>query len=274
MAWNHLQDSGRSWADGVAEVRPYPPALGGARAGLPSRTSRRRWRRCPAPPTSCATLHAAGVPMVGLTNWSDELYSPRRRPVRGPRPARRRRRLGRGQEPRSPTRAPTRSSPSAAGLPLDRLVFVDDRQAERRRRRGARDGRDPVHRRGRAAHRAAQPRPAGLIARRYRRTRTVRDVALPRVGSTRTVTLSSRSSSTLAGPGQPQVRRGGPAGPAARRCPGRAAAPPALTVSAPWPGIDDATFVENAEPETRPLPTRPVVDEPGSHGDRSRSSCC
>ena len=35
---------------------------------------------------------------------------------------------------------------------------------------------------------------------------------------------------------------------------GASTLPPARTVSTPLPGIDETTFIENAEPATRPLP--------------------
>ena len=73
-------------------------------------------------------LHAAGIPLFGLTNWSDELYYPFAAPrfevlrmlddvvvsgeVRAAKP-----------DPRAYEIVAERS-----GLPLDRLVFVDDKQ--------------------------------------------------------------------------------------------------------------------------------------------------
>ena len=73
MAWNHVQDSGRSWADGVAEVagthphwadhaQAYVTHFPASLSAMPDSTEIVR------------DLRAAGVPMVGLTNWSDELY--------------------------------------------------------------------------------------------------------------------------------------------------------------------------------------------------------
>jgi 2-haloacid dehalogenase len=125
MAWNHHQDSGRSWADGVAEVRRthphwaehaaayvthYPASLG----DVPGTTDVVR------------DLHAAGVPLFGLTNWSDELYYPFAAgrfdvlelldhvvvsgEVKVAKP-----------DPRAFELVAER-----AGLPLDRLVFIDD----------------------------------------------------------------------------------------------------------------------------------------------------
>jgi 2-haloacid dehalogenase len=74
LAWNHLLDSGARWADAAADVdRSHP-----------------HWSRHVAAygahfPLSIAEpvdvnvgllrdLHAAGVPLFALTNWSDELF--------------------------------------------------------------------------------------------------------------------------------------------------------------------------------------------------------
>lgn len=73
MAWNHVQDSGRSWADGVAEVtvshphwaehaQAYVTHFAASLSPMPDSTEIVR------------DLRAAGVPMVGLTNWSEELF--------------------------------------------------------------------------------------------------------------------------------------------------------------------------------------------------------
>ena len=74
LAWNHGQDAGRSWDDGVAEVaRTHPHWAEHARAyrthfaaSLPGEV--------PGTVAVVRDLHAAGVPLLGLTNWSAELY--------------------------------------------------------------------------------------------------------------------------------------------------------------------------------------------------------
>ncbi|MGY2701844.1 HAD family hydrolase [Nocardioides sp. HB32] len=75
MAWNHEQDSGRRWADGVAEVRrTHPHWVEHAEAYLahfPASLS-----EVPGSLDVVRDLKVAGVPVVGLTNWSDELYYP------------------------------------------------------------------------------------------------------------------------------------------------------------------------------------------------------
>ncbi len=74
MAWNHAQDSGRSWDDGEAEVaRTHPHWIDHARA-YRANFSASLLGEVPGSVAIVRELHAAGVPMVGLTNWSDELY--------------------------------------------------------------------------------------------------------------------------------------------------------------------------------------------------------
>ncbi|GAA1166428.1 HAD family phosphatase [Nocardioides aquiterrae] len=128
FAWNHVQDSGRRWADGVAEVgRTHPHWAEHAAAYLehfPASLS-----EVPGSLDVVRDLHAAGVPMVGLTNWSDELYYPYAAEefavlrllddvvvsgeVKVAKP-----------DPRAYAIAAER-----AGQPFDRLVFVDDSPA-------------------------------------------------------------------------------------------------------------------------------------------------
>jgi 2-haloacid dehalogenase len=127
MAWNHHQDSGRSWADGIAEVRgTHPHWADHAQAYLTHFAA-----SLTAMPDSTAVvrdLHAAGVPMVGLTNWSDELYH--------------RYAAGRFEvlellddvvvsgevKVAKPDRRAYEIAADRAGRPLDRLAFVDDKQ--------------------------------------------------------------------------------------------------------------------------------------------------
>lgn len=125
MAWNHLQDSGRRWADGVAEVRrthPHWAAHADAYlAHFPASLS-----EVPGTADVVRDLHAAGIPLLGLTNWSDELYYPHAAErfavlrmlddvvvsgeVKVAKP-----------DPRA-----YRLVAERAGLPLQELVFVDD----------------------------------------------------------------------------------------------------------------------------------------------------
>jgi 2-haloacid dehalogenase len=124
LAWNHVQDSGRAWAEGVAEVRESHPHWAAHAeayvAHFPASLGEQ-----PGTAEVVRDLHAAGVPMVGLTNWSAELYphAPERFEVlallddvvvsgeiRAAKP-----------DPRA-----YRAAAERAGQPLDRLVFVDD----------------------------------------------------------------------------------------------------------------------------------------------------
>ena len=75
MAWNHHQDSGRGWAEAVAEVRETHPRWAAHAAAyldhFPASLA-----EMPATAEVVRDLHAAGVRLIGLTNWSDELYYP------------------------------------------------------------------------------------------------------------------------------------------------------------------------------------------------------
>ncbi len=73
-------------------------------------------------------LHAAGVPVFGLTNWSDELYP--HAPARFEVLALLDDVVVSGSEKAAkPDPRAYRIVAERAGLPLDRLVFVDDKQA-------------------------------------------------------------------------------------------------------------------------------------------------
>ena len=127
LAWNHLQDAGRPWAEGVAEVRRTHPHWAAHAAAylehFPASLS-----EVPGTIDVVRDLRAAGLPLVGLTNWSDELYYPHAAgrfevlallddvvvsgEVKVAKP-----------DPRAYLIAAER-----AGLPVERLAFVDDRQ--------------------------------------------------------------------------------------------------------------------------------------------------
>ena len=74
MAWNHQQDAGRSWDGGEdAAVRSHPhwePAIRAYRANFAASLVG------PIEDTVqiLLELHAAGIPLFGLTNWSAELF--------------------------------------------------------------------------------------------------------------------------------------------------------------------------------------------------------
>lgn len=126
-AWNHACDAGRPWSDALTELeRTHPQWASHGRAyyhHFPASLT----GEVPGTVEVLRELRAAGVPQCGLTNWSDELFhahAPARFPF-----------LGlldhivvSGTEgvakphPRIYDIAAERS-----GLPLSRLVFVDDR---------------------------------------------------------------------------------------------------------------------------------------------------
>jgi 2-haloacid dehalogenase len=73
-AWNHQQDAGRPWPEAEAEaVRSHPHWR---RHMLAYRTHFARSLRGPIEDTVAILreLHAAGVPLFALTNWSSELF--------------------------------------------------------------------------------------------------------------------------------------------------------------------------------------------------------
>jgi 2-haloacid dehalogenase len=126
MAYNHGPDSGGTWDDAEAEVaRTHPHWVEHALA-YRANFAASLLGEVPGTVDLVRELHAAGVPLFGLTNWSDELY------------------------PHAPatfaflsllddvivsgTEGVAKPDPRVyaivaerAGLPLDRLVFVDDR---------------------------------------------------------------------------------------------------------------------------------------------------
>lgn len=127
LAWNHLQDAGRPWTDGLAEVRRTHPHWSAHATAYVDHFAA-SLAEVPGTTDVVRELHAAGVPLIGLTNWSDELYYPYAvsrfevlrllddvvvsGEVKVAKP-----------DPRAYEIAAER-----ADLPLDRLVFVDDKQ--------------------------------------------------------------------------------------------------------------------------------------------------
>lgn len=125
-AWNHLQDSGGRWGEAVAAVRRTHPHWAAHAAAYADHFPLSLVGEVPGTVDLVRSLHAAGVPQWGLTNWSDELWP---------------------HAPRmfdfldllddvvvSGTEGVAKPEPrifalvaERAGLPLDHLVFVDDR---------------------------------------------------------------------------------------------------------------------------------------------------
>ena len=126
MAWNHVQDAGGTWADALAEVeRTHPHWAAHARA-YHEHFAASLVGEVPGTPDVVRELHAAGVVQWGLTNWSHELYphAPERFEVLA---------LLDGVVV-SGTEGVAKPDPAVfavlqqrAGLPYDRMVFVDDR---------------------------------------------------------------------------------------------------------------------------------------------------
>jgi 2-haloacid dehalogenase len=83
MAWNHLRDAGATWDDGEAEVRRTHPHWAEHAAAYRANFELSMTGPVPGTADLITELHAAGVPQLGLTNWSHELYpaAPRLFPV-------------------------------------------------------------------------------------------------------------------------------------------------------------------------------------------------
>jgi 2-haloacid dehalogenase len=127
-SWNFAQDAGRTWDDALAELaRTHPHFLEHGRA-YREHFAAALVGEIPGTAQVLRDLHAAGVPLIGLTNWSDELYH--------------------GHAPRlfdflalfddvvvsgteqlaKPDPAIYRLAIERCGLPAEQLVFIDDRQ--------------------------------------------------------------------------------------------------------------------------------------------------
>lgn len=127
MAWNHGPDSGGSWEEAEALVRRTHPHWERHALSYREHFTSSLLGEVPGTADVVRDLHAAGVPMVGLTNWSAELYphAPERFEVlallddvvvSGE--------VGAAK----PDPAAYRAAIDRTGLPAERLVFVDDKQ--------------------------------------------------------------------------------------------------------------------------------------------------
>lgn len=127
MVYNHGPDSGGTWEDAEAEIaRTHPHWVEHALA-YHAHFADSLLGEVPGTADIVRDLHAAGVSVLGLTNWSDELYphAPARFEV-----------LGLFDDVVvSGTVGAAKPDPriyqivaERSGLTLDRLVFVDDRQ--------------------------------------------------------------------------------------------------------------------------------------------------
>ncbi|GAW52078.1 MULTISPECIES: HAD-IA family hydrolase [unclassified Nocardioides] len=127
MAWNHGPDSGGSWDDAEAAVRRSHPHWVEHALAYRANFAASLLGEVPGVVDVVRDLHEHDVPLVGLTNWSDELYphAPRRFPflellddvvVSGT--------VGAAK----PDRRAYEIAAERIGLPLGRLAFVDDKQ--------------------------------------------------------------------------------------------------------------------------------------------------
>jgi 2-haloacid dehalogenase len=125
MAWNHTCDAGGTWADAEAAVRRTHPHWVEHALAYRANFTKSLLGEVPGTADVVRDLHAAGVPMVGLTNWSAELYphAPERFEI-----------LAllddvvvSGQvKAAKPDRRAYEIAAERIGQPLDRLAFVDD----------------------------------------------------------------------------------------------------------------------------------------------------
>jgi HAD superfamily hydrolase (TIGR01509 family) len=126
MAWNHLRDAGGTWDEGEAEVRRTHPHWAEHAAAYRAYFEHSLVGPVPGTAELVTELHAAGVPQLGLTNWSHELYphAPRLFPVldllddvvvSGT------------EQVAKPDPAIFEIAVARAGLPAGDLVFVDDK---------------------------------------------------------------------------------------------------------------------------------------------------
>jgi 2-haloacid dehalogenase len=74
LAWNHGPDSGLTWAEAEAQVRRTHPHWAEHASAYRAHFAASLVGEVTGTVEILRELHAAGVPMWGLTNWSHELY--------------------------------------------------------------------------------------------------------------------------------------------------------------------------------------------------------
>lgn len=74
MSWNHHQDAGRSWDEGEAAAVTSHPHWESAIRAYRTNYSESLVGAIEDTVRIVRELHAAGIPLYGLTNWSDELF--------------------------------------------------------------------------------------------------------------------------------------------------------------------------------------------------------
>jgi 2-haloacid dehalogenase len=127
MAWNHGPDAGGSWDDAEDDVRRTHPHWVEHALAYRANFAASLIGEVPGTVDVVRDLHAAGVPLAGLTNWSDELY---------PHAPARFEFLGLLDDvvvsgtvgAAKPDRRAYEIAAERLGLPLERLAFVDDKQ--------------------------------------------------------------------------------------------------------------------------------------------------
>lgn len=126
MAWNHAQDSGRSWDEGEAEVASTHPHWAEHARAYRANFAESLLGEVSGSIAIVRDLHASGVPLLGLTNWSRELYP--HAPTRFAFLALLDHVIVSGIEGvAKPDPAVFRIVAKRAGIPLEQLAFVDDR---------------------------------------------------------------------------------------------------------------------------------------------------
>jgi 2-haloacid dehalogenase len=128
LAWNDVQDAGGTWADGEASVRRSHPHWVEHVLAYRANFESSLVGEVPGTADLVRELHAAGIPMWGLTNWSHELFpaAPRLFPVLQLLEAV----VVSGTEKvAKPDPAIYEIAVTRAGLAAAELVFVDDREA-------------------------------------------------------------------------------------------------------------------------------------------------
>ncbi|MBC7277911.1 HAD-IA family hydrolase [Nocardioides sp.] len=124
-SWNHVQDAGRTWAQALAVLEGDAPQWLSAGAAYVDHFPLSLLGPVPGTHELVRELAAAGVPQVGLTNWSAELYP--HAPATYDVIELLRDVVVSGQERLAkPDPAIYRLVAERAGIPLDRLVFIDD----------------------------------------------------------------------------------------------------------------------------------------------------
>lgn len=124
-SWNHAQDAGRTWAQGLAVLEGDAPQWLSAGAAYVDNFPLSLLGPVPGTHELVRELAAAGVPQLGLTNWSAELYP--HAPATYDVIDLLRDVVVSGQERLAkPDPAIYRLVAERAGIPLERLAFIDD----------------------------------------------------------------------------------------------------------------------------------------------------